>query len=332
MTKPLLSITDLHVALSDNPALRPVDGVSFHIDSGESVALVGESGCGKSVTSYSVLVLLEGSLAAHGEMVFDGRRFDMSDRGALAPLRGTDIAMIPQDPGTSLNPVVSIERQLGDLVRIHHKLSKRVAAKRVRELLARVGIPAPDRVAGAFPFELSGGMRQRVLIAMALACEPTMLIADEPTTALDTTVQAQIMDLLQSLIADEGMSMMFISHDLGLVSQHCNRAYVMYAGKIVESGSVDNVLREPEHPYTHALVDCLESMNSGARRLKTVRGIVPALPDRKHGCHFAPRCDRAGDECLSISPELERSGHSLAACLHPMTGSHQHVSASEVAR
>jgi peptide/nickel transport system ATP-binding protein len=167
---------------------------------------------------------------------------------------------------------------------------------------------------------------------MALACEPTMLIADEPTTALDTTVQAQIMDLLQSLIADEGMSMMFISHDLGLVSQHCNRAYVMYAGKIVESGSVDNVLREPEHPYTHALVDCLESMNSGARRLKTVRGIVPALPDRKHGCHFAPRCDRAGDECLSISPELERSGHSLAACLHPMTGSHQHVSASEVAR
>ncbi|MBT2268211.1 ABC transporter ATP-binding protein [Rhodococcus erythropolis] len=332
MTEPLLSITDLRVALADNPALRPVDGVSFHIDSGESVALVGESGCGKSVTSYSVLGLLEGSLAAHGEMVFGGRRLDMSDRGSLASLRGTSIAMIPQDPGTSLNPVVSIERQLGDLVRIHHKLTKRVAAKRVRELLARVGIPAPDRVAGAFPFELSGGMRQRVLIAMALACEPTMLIADEPTTALDTTVQAQIMDLLHSLIADEGMSMMFISHDLGLVAQHCNRAYVMYAGKIVESGSVDNVLRKPEHPYTHAMVDCLESMNSGAGRLKTVRGIVPPLSERNHGCHFAPRCDRAGDECLSSSPGLERSGHNLAACLHPMTVSHQRVSASEVAR
>ena len=145
-------------------------------------------------------------------------------------------------------------------------------------------------------------------------------------------MQAQIMDLLHSLIEDEGMSMMFISHDLGLVAQHCNRAYVMYAGKIVESGSVDNVLREPEHPYTHALVDCLESMNSGARRLKTVRGIVPPLSDRNHGCHFAPRCDRAGNECLSGSPELERSGHNLAACLHPMTGSHQRVLASEVAR
>ncbi|MGC0362315.1 oligopeptide/dipeptide ABC transporter ATP-binding protein [Rhodococcus sp. 27YEA15] len=332
MTQPLLSIKNLHVSIADNPDLRPVDDVSFHIDPGDSVALVGESGCGKSVTSYSVLGLLEQSLISRGDMVFDGRHFDMSNRKALAQLRGTDIAMIPQDPGTSLNPVVSIERQLGDLVRVHQKITKRVAAKLVRELLARVGIPAPDRVAQAFPFELSGGMRQRVLIAMALACGPTMLIADEPTTALDTTVQAQIMDLLNSLIADEGMSMLFISHDLGLVAQHCNRAYVMYAGKIVESGTVDDVLREAAHPYTRALIECLGSMNSGARRLKTVRGIVPPLAERGRGCRFAPRCDRASDDCLFVSPELEESGRSHAACLHPMTGLDPRVQTSEVAR
>ncbi|TDE13989.1 ABC transporter ATP-binding protein [Jiangella asiatica] len=304
MTAPLLALDDLVVSLRSNPALRAVDGIDVEVAPGEAVALVGESGCGKSVTAYSLLGLLAPGLAARGTVTLDGAAHDLADGDRLRPLRGRDVAMIFQDPLTALNPVMPVGRQLEDVLRVHTALHRRGRRSRVLELLERVGIPAPDRVAGSYPFELSGGMRQRVLIAMALSCRPKLLVADEPTTALDTTVQAQIMDLLRDLVHDEDMAMLFISHDLGLVAEFCERVYVMYAGRVVETGTVRRVLERPDHPYTRALVDCLATMGQGADRLATVPGSVPGTDAMPAGCRFAPRCPYAVDACRTTDPRL----------------------------
>ena len=304
MNAPLLAVDDLVVSLRSDPQLRAVDGVDVRVAPGEAVALVGESGCGKSVTAYSILGLLAPGLAATGTVTLSGTPHDLAGAGSLRPLRGRDVAMIFQDPLTALNPVLPVGRQLADVLRVHTSLGRRDRRARVLELLARVGIPAPDRVARSYPFELSGGMRQRVLIAMALSCRPKLLVADEPTTALDTTVQAQIMDLLRDLVRDEGMAMLFISHDLGLVAEFCQRVYVMYAGRVVETGPVDRVLDRPGHPYTRALVECLATMGQGADRLATVPGSVPGIDAMPAGCRFAPRCPYAADACLATDPRL----------------------------
>jgi oligopeptide/dipeptide ABC transporter ATP-binding protein len=304
MTTPLLTVDDLVVSLRSQPQAHAVDGVGLTVAPGEAVALVGESGCGKSVTAYSLLGLLAPGLTAQGTVTLGGTAHDLADGDGLRPLRGSEIAMIFQDPLTALNPVMPVGRQIEDVLRMHTDLGRAGRRARALELLARVGIPAPDRVVRSYPFELSGGMRQRVLIAMALSCTPKLLLADEPTTALDTTVQAQIMDLLRDLVRDEGMAMVFISHDLGLVAEFCHRVYVMYAGRVVETGTVERVLDRPGHPYTKALVDCLATMGQGADRLATVPGSVPAIDAMPAGCRFAPRCQYAVDDCRRTDPRL----------------------------
>ena len=315
MTAETFALEDVRVRQTAAPGAVPVDGVSIEVTSGEAVGLVGESGCGKSVTAYASLGLLPPSLAASGTLRLGSRHCDLAASDDLRPLRGHDVAMVFQDPGSSLNPVMPVGRQLEDVLRSHAPGGRNARRRAAVELLDRVGIAAPDRAAKAYPFELSGGMRQRVLIAMALSCRPRLLIADEPTTALDTTVQAQIMELLRELVRDEGMAMLFISHDLALVSETCQRVYVMYAGRVVESGAVRDVLERPSHPYTSALVGCLVTLGQGAPRLLTVGGSVPAIDQLPPGCRFAPRCEHAVAACSQTVPELRPVGASRAACL-----------------
>jgi oligopeptide/dipeptide ABC transporter ATP-binding protein len=314
-TDALFALDHLEIALTADPGLRAVDGLSLQVGPGEAVALVGESGSGKSVTALSVLGLLAPSLAASGTLRMGGRERSLADDNALRPLRGSTVAMIFQDPGTSLNPVMPVGQQVADVLRTHGCGDRRARRRRAVELLTRVGIPAPDRVARSHPFELSGGMRQRVLIAMALACDPQLLIADEPTTALDATVQAQIMELLTGLVRDTGMALLFISHDLGLVAEHCGRVYVMYAGRIVESGDVDEVLHRPRHPYTRALTECRPAAHPGADRLVSIPGSVPSLEAMPSGCRFAPRCPIATDDCRTTDPPLRAVDGVDVACL-----------------
>ncbi|MEO3796208.1 ABC transporter ATP-binding protein [Nonomuraea sp. B10E15] len=315
MTETLLALDGVAIGLAADPRVRAVDGIDLHVAPGEAVALVGESGSGKSVTAYAALGLLAPALRASGTLRLGAGSYDLGDPGGLRPLRGGEISMVFQDPGTSLNPVMTVGRQLEDVLRRHGRTPRRERWRRVVELLAEVGVAAPDRVARAFPFELSGGMRQRVLIAMALSCEPRLLIADEPTTALDTTVQAQIMDLLMTLVRDRGMAMLFISHDLGLVAESCRRMYVMYAGRVVESGPVADVLRRPRHPYTRALIGCRPAAGRRLARLPSIPGTVPPIGSMPDGCRFAPRCPIAVEECRTTDPELRAVGGGVSvAC------------------
>jgi oligopeptide/dipeptide ABC transporter ATP-binding protein len=314
MSGVLLEASGLSVTI--DRAGRAVDGVNLTVASGEMVGLVGESGCGKTLTAYSLLGLLPGGVRAAGELSFAGNSYDLGTPASLQPLRGRDVAMVSQDPLTALNPVARIDRQIEDVLRAHLDLTGAQRRARALDLLDRVGIPSPRRVARAYPFELSGGMRQRVLIAMAISCGPRLLIADEPTTALDTTVQAQIMELLGGLVRDEGLAMLLITHDLGLVAQHCSRVCVMYAGQIVEQGTVEAVLERPRHPYAGALIDCLISREVGANRLSTIEGSVPEVGAAIEGCRFAARCRHAEDQCRATRPTLAPAAHGgLVACL-----------------
>ena len=316
MTDPLFSLQDARVRLTSDPDACAVDGLDLTIRPGEVVGLVGESGCGKSVTALATMGLLPPSLTGSGRLVLDGRPFELAAPDSLAAIRGREVAMVFQDPGTALNPVMPVGRQIGDVLRATAaRQSRRSRDRAVIELLTRVGVPAPERMRKAYPFELSGGMRQRVLIAMALACRPQLLIADEPTTALDATVQAQIIDLLRELAAAEDMAVLFISHDLALVAEFCQRVHVMYAGRVVEQGPVDDVLRRPTHPYTMALVDCLSTMGNGAPRLQTVPGSVPAVGEHPPGCSFAPRCPYAVAACAADVPALRATGPAESACI-----------------
>ncbi len=282
--------------------VRSVDDVSFSIEQGETLSLVGESGCGKSVTALSIMRLVAPpGRVTGGEILFEGRNLLALSESDMRAIRGNDIAMIFQDPMTSLNPVYTVGEQIAEAIRLHRKVSKREAWNQAIEGMRDVAIPAPEIRAKTYPHEMSGGMRQRVMIAMALACDPKLLIADEPTTALDVTIQAQILDLLTELREKRNLALLLITHDLGVVAETSDRVAVMYAGKIVEEASAKELFARPRHPYTEGLLRAVprldEERQGRMTRLETIEGVVPnplALPD---GCRFAPRCPHAQGEC-----------------------------------
>jgi len=287
-------------------ALRAVDGVSLDVPRGKTLGLVGESGSGKSVTALSVLRLIAtppGRIVS-GSIVYGGKNLLELPERELRDLRGNRIAMIFQDPMTSLNPVFRVGEQVAEALRVHGRAGRRAAAQRAVELLARVGIPDPAQRATEYPHQLSGGMRQRVMIAMALACGPDVLIADEPTTALDVTIQAQILDLLARLQRELGMSVLLITHDLGVVAEVCEEVAVMYAGQIVERARTTDLFRAPRHPYTAGLLRSMPRLGHEGERLEEIPGIVPDLRKLPVGCRFTDRCPRAQAKCRAEAPAL----------------------------
>ncbi len=316
----LLEIRNLrtHFSTEDGVA-RAVDGVSFSVDRGETLGVVGESGCGKSVTALSVMGLIPkppGQIVG-GEILFDGENLVEYNDDQLRAIRGNDIGMIFQEPMTSLNPVFTVGSQIDEAIILHQNVNKAEAKLRTIEMLTLVGIPSPEQRHGEYPHQLSGGMRQRVMIAMALSCNPKLLIADEPTTALDVTVQAQILELMNKLQDDLGMGMMMITHDLGVIAEVCDRVAVMYAGKVVEYADVDDIFYRPRHPYTIGLLDSIPRLGDKVEELSTIEGTVPPPTNWPKGCHFCTRCSFADDLCWSDEPQLVEveTAHSVA-CWH----------------
>jgi peptide/nickel transport system ATP-binding protein len=317
----LLEVENLqtHFATADG-VNRAVDGLSFSVEAGETVAIVGESGCGKSVTSMSILRLIPeppGKIA--GAIRFQGKDLLKLSEREMRAIRGNDISMIFQEPMTSLNPVLSIGQQIGEALRLHQGLSRRDAEARAVEMLRLVGIPAPEKRVKEYPHQLSGGMRQRVMIAIALACNPKLLIADEPTTALDVTIQAQILDLMRDLKHRVGAAIVLITHDLGVVAEVAERVIVMYAGRKVEEAPVVELFRNPKHPYTKGLLGAVPKLGSSldgeSTRLAEIPGLVPSLKTRIQGCVFASRCPDVTELCREIAPALEaKAPHHVAAC------------------
>ena len=321
MTEPLLSVENLQTHFRTPDGVnRAVDGVSFHVNAGETVAIVGESGCGKSVTSMSILRLIPeppGKIA--GAIKFEGRDLlKLSDK-EMRKIRGNSISMIFQEPMTSLNPVLTVGRQIGETLRLHQGMSAADAEKKAIEMLELVGIPEPARRVREYPHQLSGGMRQRVMIAIALACNPKLLIADEPTTALDVTIQAQILDLMRDLKRRVGAAIVLITHDLGVVAEVAERVVVMYAGRKVEEAPVRELFASPRHPYTRGLLGSVPKLGSSltghTERLAEIPGLVPSLKNKIQGCVFAGRCSEATDLCRAVAPALEMKGvNHMAAC------------------
>jgi oligopeptide/dipeptide ABC transporter ATP-binding protein len=286
-----------------------VDGVDFSLRRGETLGLVGESGSGKSVTSLSIMRLIErpGEIVA-GEIWFEGRDLLQLPEADMEDIRGNDITMIFQEPMTSLNPVFTVGEQIAESVRLHRHASKRDAWDRAIEMLKLVGIPSPERRVKQYPHEMSGGMRQRVVIAMALACDPKLIIADEPTTALDVTIQAQILELMKRIQAESGAALLLITHDLAVVAETVQRVAVMYAGKIVESGAVEETLLQPKHPYTEGLLTSIPSRVARGQRLNVIKGTVPNPFRLPKGCRFEPRCPYSFEPCKPHEPPLEAIG------------------------
>ncbi|MBK1657607.1 ABC transporter ATP-binding protein [Paracraurococcus ruber] len=318
---PLLEVENLQTHFRTPDGVnRAVDGVSFHVNAGETLAVVGESGCGKSVTAMSILRLIPeppGKIA--GSIRFQGRDLlTLSDR-EMRDIRGNEISMIFQEPMTSLNPVLTVGRQIGETLRLHQGLSAKQAEAKAVEMLTLVGIPEPARRVREYPHQLSGGMRQRVMIAIALACNPKLLIADEPTTALDVTIQAQILELMRDLKRTVGAAIVLITHDLGVVAEVAERVIVMYAGKKVEEAAVSPLFRNPKHPYTQGLLGSMPKLGSSLHgdegRLAEIPGLVPSLKQKIPGCVFASRCPHTTDLCRQVAPALEEKepGH-VAAC------------------
>jgi dipeptide transport system ATP-binding protein len=316
----LLEIENLSVDFpSKNAVMHAVDGVSLSLDAGEVLGIVGESGSGKSVT----MMALMGLVSYPGEVRADKLRFDGHDllslsSGERSKLTGKDVAMIFQDPTTSLNPCFTVGFQLAETLKLHLGLDKKAAHRRCIELLEQVGIPEPESRLRVYPHQMSGGMNQRVMIAMAIACNPKLLIADEPTTALDVTIQAQILDLLRSLQKERGMALVLITHNMGVVSEMAQRVAVMYAGQIMEERSAEDLFATPQHPYTQALLAALPERSEGATRLATIPGMVPGLYDRPAGCLFAPRCSYAVDACRAARPPLVAGPAGGVRCLFPL--------------
>lgn len=327
MTGPLLSIEDLDLRFaSDRGELHALHGVSLTVNEGEIVGLVGESGCGKSITAAAVLGLLPMPPAriAGGRIVYNGEDLlTLSDR-AMRRIRGPEIAMIFQEPMTALNPVFTIGSQMSDVLCRHQRLSRRAARLKAIDWLNRVGIADAGARVDAYPHQLSGGMRQRVMIAMALSCRPRLLIADEPTTALDVTIQAQVLELMRTLVREEGVAMLLITHDLGVVAETCDRVHVMYCGRVIEQATTRALFAAPRHPYTRGLLECLPRIDGAAvgGRLPTIPGTVPELSKLPPGCAFAPRCPRVQADCEQAPPPVRalQADH-LAACLHPVAAS-----------
>ncbi len=302
----LLDVKGLYTSFKTRDGLvRAVDGIDFHVDRGEIMGLVGESGCGKSVTSLSILRLVAkpGTIDA-GEVIFDGRDLLKESQDEMRKIRGDRISMIFQQPTSSLNPVWDVGHQIEEVLRIHRGMKGTAAHARALELLRMVGIPDPERRLKAYPHEMSGGMAQRVMIAMALACEPELLIADEPTTALDVTIQAQILDLMRNLRDETGTAIILITHDLGVVAEMCDRVAVMYAGEIVEETDVTSLFRRPMHPYTQGLIGSIPVVGNVKDELAVIPGNVPNLIDLPSGCRFAPRCTARVEEDVRIATEV----------------------------
>ncbi|HUY72313.1 MAG TPA: ABC transporter ATP-binding protein [Gaiellaceae bacterium] len=298
--------------------IRAVDGVDFELAAGQTLGIVGESGSGKSVTALSIMRLIErpGEIQEGSRIVFEGRDLvQLSDR-EMESLRGNEVSMIFQEPMTSLNPVYTIGDQIGESVRIHRGAGRREALERAREMLELVGIPEVDRRLKDYPHQLSGGMRQRVMIAIALACDPKLIIADEPTTALDVTIQAQILELMIEIRERLGMSILLITHDLGVVAEMCDEVVVMYAGRVVERGPVADVFTTPQHPYTEALLQSIPMLGmTQAEPLRVIRGTVPSPLDWPAGCRFSPRCDYAFERCVEQPPLFRLEGRKSACWL-----------------
>ncbi|MBI3299138.1 MAG: ABC transporter ATP-binding protein [Elusimicrobia bacterium] len=327
MSKTLLEVenlvTEFHV---EDGVARAVDGVSFTLKEGETLGLVGESGSGKSVTSLSLMRLVPnppGVILPSSRIVINGRDVMKLPEREMKRIRGAEIAMIFQDPMTALNPVFTIGNQLSEVLMRHQNLDRNRARARSIELLEHVGIPAPSQRVDEYPHQLSGGMRQRAMIAMALSCNPKILIADEPTTALDVTIQAQILDLIKKLQKETGMAVLLITHDLGVVAETCDRVNVMYCGRIVEEAPIEELFAAPKHPYTRGLIDSipdLEASRGGVRKpLYAIPGMVPDIHNLPAGCRFAERCFRAEDDCRTQDPALSVMGTGRrAACLHAL--------------
>jgi oligopeptide/dipeptide ABC transporter ATP-binding protein len=297
--------------------IRAVDGVDFSLDQGKTLCLVGESGCGKSVTALSIMGLVDrpGRIMPPSEIIFGGQDLVTSTEGQLRQVRGNEISMIFQEPMTSLNPVYTVGDQIVEAVRLHQGVDGRRAEERAVEMMQLVGIPSPDRRLRDYPHQMSGGMRQRVMIAMALSCNPRLLIADEPTTALDVTIQAQILELMKDLGDRLGMAILLITHDLGVVAEMADDVGVMYAGRVVERGPVTEVFRRPQHPYTEALLHSVPLLGMTQEEpLKVIRGMVPNPLRWPPGCRFAARCDHTFDRCLAEDPPLLPAGSQESAC------------------
>ncbi|GHA34714.1 ABC transporter ATP-binding protein [Devosia pacifica] len=314
--QPLLDIEDLKITVGGNAV---IEDVSLGIAPGEMVGLVGESGCGKSVTALSIMRLLAEPpmRVAGGRILFENEDVLEYSERALEKLRGDRISMIFQEPMTSLNPVFTIGEQIAETLLLHREISSSAAEARAVELLERVGIPGPSAALRRYPHQLSGGQRQRVMIAMALACEPKLLIADEPTTALDVTVQAQILDLIDDLRRETGMAVLLITHDLGVVSQYCDRVAVMYGGRIVETASAEDLFGHPRHRYTEALLRTIPASNPPGTDLPAIPGAVPPPGRRPSGCAFHPRCHAVVEECPRLVPDLVGGTH-RARCWNPV--------------
>jgi peptide/nickel transport system ATP-binding protein len=323
MTSALLQVDDLHITLQgDGASFNAVENVSFEIGRGEAFGLVGESGCGKSITALAVMGLLRRPLAlGKGRIVLDGEEIQAASAARLRELRGSRIGMIFQEPMTALNPLSPVGRQIAEMFVLHQNASWNEAMDRAEDALRQVRVPSPERRIRDFPHQLSGGMRQRVMIAIALACRPDLLIADEPTTALDVTVQAEIIDLMAELCAAKGTAILMISHDLGLVANMCRRVAVMYAGRIVESQAAEAIFATPRHPYTKGLVDSLprlgERSRRGQQRLREIAGTVPSIVAYPSGCRFNPRCPSVTDICRSTAPDITTlAADGLVRCHH----------------
>jgi len=304
--------------------LRALDDISFEIAPGEILGVVGESGAGKSLTGAAIIGLLEPpGRVASGEIVLEGRRIDQLDADAMRHIRGRKIGAIFQDPLTSLNPLYTVGRQLTETIRAHLDVSDSEARRRAIELLKDTGIPAAEQRIEHYPHQFSGGMRQRVVIALALAAEPKLIVADEPTTALDVSIQAQIIQLLKRLCRERGAAVMLITHDMGVIAETCDRVAVMYAGRVAEIGPVHEVIHQPAHPYTGGLMAAIPDMTSDRERLNQIDGAMPRLNAIPQGCAYNPRCPRVFERCTRERPDLMPAGATLAACwLHDATDPH----------
>ena len=324
MTKPLLSIRNLKTYFfTEDGVFRAVDGVSLEIGKKEAVGLVGESGCGKTVTALSIIRLLPPLCRiVSGEILFKGEDLLKKSEDEMRKIRGNKISMIPQDSVSSLNPVLTIGEQIAEVIGLHRGLNKWEARRKVVEMLELVRIPSPSKRVDEYPHQLSGGMRQRVMIAMALICNPELIIADEPTTALDVTIQAQILDVMKNMIKEFGCSLILITHDFGVVAEMCDKVAVMYAGNIVEYAPTKALFKNPKHPYTYGLLKSIPKINADVERFEVIDGTVPNLANPPAGCKFCPRCPYTREICNKQKPQLVevKPGHFVSCWMYKKNG------------
>lgn len=318
MSKLLLEIKELETSLKISNKWYPtVENINFKLNEGEILGIVGESGCGKSILNKSIINLLPEKISkiSKGEVIFQGKNLHNLNEKQLRNIRGNDIGMVFQEPMTALNPVFKIKSQIIENITLHKRVSKKVAYQKARDLLSKVGISRPDEILNSYPHQLSGGMRQRVMIAIAISCSPKLLIADEPTTALDVTIQAQILELLKSIQKETQMSIILITHDLSVVSEFCDKVMVMYAGQVVEYGDLKEVLTSPKHPYTQKLLSTIPTLDMEKERLDTIEGIVPSITEFSlNNCRFVNRCSNKMKICEQRCPKMTNLKNSEVRC------------------